>query len=456
MASLAEWLQAGPAGGTSALAAPQHKPDQSSGHAWQPASPRCEVLSPNSEGSGSRPTLRACPVSTNSTTLEGACPTREGSLAAAALASPAALVGAPVASTEDLSPNSGRRQHSPLRRGAIPPEACATNSSEAVTSPETVKELPVVVVAPGPTIACHSSAPSFAASPPAQDTTPASQSPTVTPTTPHPHFTVQASDEIFRAIAPRTERLPRQSSGPVPAKVSMAMTPPPAIRTAVTVSGRTDAGRREDSSSMANSTTGLTPTFSATGLRVGTQARCGTSPGSKPLAAPEPRGSRSISPGRESASLQRIASTGALGRGADVASTATVQHRRASGGPWRSSVVRTMSSGAGGFDRGGGSGACKSADRGHGPPPKVVQSARPLLTAPQGTSQGRQAPFGTYSSSIIAMPPPSAQQQQQQQPRTQSRIMRASSTPLQTIRGCKGSGGQVATLAPNSSFSRRT
>jgi len=203
----------------------------------------------------------------------------------------------------------------------------------------------------------------------------------------------------------------------------------------------------------------LTPTFSATGMHVGTQACCSTSPGSKPVAAPEPRGSRSISPGRKSGILQRIASTSALGRGADVASTATVQHRRASGGPWRSSVVRTMSSGAGGFDRGGGSGACKSADRGHGPPPKVVQSARPLLTAPQGTSQGRQAPCGTYSSSIIAMPPPSAQQQQQQQqqqPQTQSRIMRASSTPLQTIRGCKGSGGQVATLAPNSSFSRRT
>jgi len=324
-------------------------------------------------------------------------------------------------------------------------------------SPGAVKQLPVVVVAPGPTIACHSSAPSFAASPPAQDTAPASQSPTVTPTTPHPHFTVQATDETSRATAPCTERLPRQSSGPVPAKVSLAavaMTPPPAIGAAVTVSGRTDMGRLEDSSSLATSTTGLTPTFSATGMRVRTQARCGTSPGSKPIAAPEARGSRSISPSRESTSLHRIASTGALRRGANVASTTTMQHRRASGGPWRSSVVRTMSSGSGGFDRGGGNGDFKSADRGDGPPPIVVQSARPLLTGPQGTSPGRQAPCGgTYSASIIAIPPSSAQQQQQ--PQTQSRIMRASSTPLQTIRGCKGSGAQMATLASNSSFGRR-
>jgi len=306
----------------------------------------------------------------------------------------------------------------------------------------------VAVVAPGPTIGCHSSAPSFAASPPAhQDTSPGSQSPTVTPATPNPYFTVQATAETSRTTAPRTERIPRQSSGPVPAQVSvavavtpppshgMATTPPPAAGAAVTRSGHADARRRE-----ANSTTVFSPTFSATGLRA--QVRCSTSPGSKAAAAPEPRGSRSISPGREGGSLQRIASTGSLGCGADVASTSRVQ-RRASGGPWRSSVVRTMSSGSGGFDSGGG---C---------PPKVLQSAhsaRPILSGPQGTSQGCKVPCGTYSSSMIAMPPPSAQRQAQ----TQSRIMRASSTPLQTIRGCKGSGTQVATLAPNSSFSRRT
>jgi hypothetical protein len=452
MASLAEQLQGRRAGGISTLVAPRRDPDLSCGRSRQPASPRREVLSPNSDGSGSRPSPRACPV---------------GSLAAAALASPAARLGATVTSSEDLSPHSGRQQHSPPRRGAVPLEVCVTDSSEAVTSPATVKELPVVVVAPGPAIGCHLSAPSFAASPPAHDTTPASQSPTVTPTTPHPHFTVQATVETSRTTAPRTERIARHSSGSVPPKVSAAVTPPPALGpalapppaggAAVTVAGHTDTGRREDSSALANSATGLTPAFSAPGLRIGPRACCGTS-----VVAQEPRGSRSISPGRESGSLQRIASTGALGRGADVASTATVQ-RRASGGPWRSSVVRTMSTGSGGLDHGGGSGACKSVDRGHGPPPKVVQSAlsaRPMLTGPQGTSQGRQVPCGTYSSSMIAVPPRSAQQRQQQQqqqkqPQTQSRIMRASSTPLQTIRSCKGSGGQVATHAPNSSFSRR-